>query len=181
MEINQSIADIIPHLKMDKNNIIFVPATSQTFITNLFNLLSTTLNHDDYETCKVTLIGMEEWVNFENIDLEYFQQLNVHFCASRFINYQDSVTNDFVNVYREVTQTYPSENSFLGYDIGAYFGGNFANFGTLFSPKALLEEIGTSLRLNFFKTGIESGFENKSSYLLRFEDYELHVLEYKYP
>ena len=29
------------------------------------------------------------------------------------------------------------------------------------------------INLNFFKTGIESGFENQNSYLLRFEDYEL--------
>jgi LysM repeat protein len=173
LEINQNLTDVVNHLKKDKNNIIFVPATDQTFITNLFNTLSTTLNHEDYETCKITLIGMEEWMSYENIDLEYFQQLNVHFCSTRYINYQDSLTNNFIKTYKEITQTYPSQNSFLGFDIGYFFVKNFADFGTLFSPEALLKKRGMSLHFNFFKTGIESGFENKNSYLLRFEDYEL--------
>jgi LysM repeat protein len=173
LEINQNITDVVAHLQKEKNNVIFVPATDQTFITNLFNILSTTLNQEDYQTCRITLIGMEEWIRYENIDLEYFQQLNVHFCSPRYINYQDSVTNNFVNTYKGVTQTYPSKNSFLGFDIGYYFAKNFADFGTLFSPKSLLSKKGISIRLNFFKTGIESGFENKDSYLLRFEDYEL--------
>ena len=64
-------------MKPFKNNVIFIPASNQTFITNLFNYLTTTLNKQTYEDYKVTLIGMEEWVKYENIDLEYFQKLNL--------------------------------------------------------------------------------------------------------
>ena len=173
LEVNHNIGEVLTHLKKDKNNVIFVPTTDQTFITNLFNSLSTKLNQEDYQLCKVTLIGMEEWKSYENIDLEYFQQLNVHYCSPRYIDYQDSLTINFIKVYKKVTQTYPSINSFLGFDIGHYFIKNLADYGTLFSEKALLKKSGISLHFNFFKTAIESGFENKNSYLLRFKDYEI--------
>jgi len=173
LKINKNIGDVVSNLKMDQNNVIFVPASDQTFITNLFNLLSTTLNKTAYKECKVTLIGMEEWMNYENIDLEYFQRLNVHFCSTKFINYKDSVTMNFIDCYKRKTKTYPSKNTFLGFDIAYYFGSNFINQGTVFSQTALEQKRGMSINLNFFKTGIESGFENQNSYLLRFEDYEL--------
>ena len=84
LKINSNLADIVANLQLNKNNVIFVPASDQTFVTNLFNLLSNTLNKKDYEDYKITLIGMEEWMYYENIDLEYFQQLNVHFCSTKF-------------------------------------------------------------------------------------------------
>lgn len=173
LKIDKNIADVVANLKLEKNNVIFVPASDQTFVTNLFNLLSTTLNKTDYKECKVTLIGLEEWRKYENIDLEYFQRLGVHFCSTKFINYKDSLTANFIDDYKEKITAYPSKYSFLGFDIAYYFGSNFIQHGTVFSPAALTQKTGMSIHLNFFKTGIESGFENKSSYLLRFEDYEL--------
>jgi LysM repeat protein len=173
LKINKNISDIVTNLKMDKNNVIFVPASDQTFITNLFSLLSTTLNKTNYKDCKVTLIGLEDWKSYENIDLEYFQKLNVHFCSTKYVDYKDSLTAKFIDVYKEKTATYPSNNSFLGFDIAYCFGNNFIQYGTVFSEAALEPKHGMSINLNFFKTGIESGFENKNAYLLRFKDYEL--------
>ncbi len=173
LKINTNIADVVSHLKLGKNNVIFVPASQQTFITNLFSYLTTTLNKRNYKDYQVTLIGLEEWMKFDNIDLEYFQKLNVHYCSTRYVDYQDSLTNNFITNYYEQTETYPSNNTFLGFDIAYYFGTNFINQGTLFSPLSLENNKGMSINLNFFKTGIESGFENTNSYLLRFDDYTL--------
>ncbi len=173
LNINTNIADVVNNLKPAKNNVIFVPASDQTFITNLFNYLITTLNKRDYKDYRVTLIGLEEWMRYDNIDLEYYQKLNVHYCSTRFIDYQDSLTTNFINNYVEKTETYPSKNTFLGFDIAYYFGNSFLNQGTLFSPDSMGEHKGMSINLNFFKTGIESGFENTNSYLLRFDDYTL--------
>ncbi|MDB4534108.1 LysM peptidoglycan-binding domain-containing protein [Vicingaceae bacterium] len=173
LKIDKNIADIVTNLKLNQNNVIFVPASDQTFITNLFSLLSTTLNKKIYKDCKVTLVGVEEWMNYENIDLEYFQRLNVHFCATKFIDYNDSITSVFAKKYVNKFETYPSKYTFLGFDIGYYFGDGFISEGTVFSKSRIEENSGRSINLNFFKTGIESGFENQNSFLLRFEDYEL--------
>jgi len=173
LKINKNIADVVSHLTMNKNNVIFIPASDQTFITNLFNYLTTTLNKKEYKDYKVTIIGMEEWMTYENIDLEYFQKLNVHYCSTRFIDEQDSLTTNFIKEYIKITEIYPSRNTFLGFDLAYYFGNNLMNQGTLFSSLSIQNHKGLSIDLNFFKTGIESGFENKNAYLLRFDDFTL--------
>ena len=45
--------------------------------------------------------------------------------------------------------------------------------GTLFCQASLANYEGMSIQLNFFKTGLESGFENTKSHLLRFNDYTI--------
>ena len=75
------------------------------------------------------------------------------------------------------TETYPSINTFLGFDLAYYFGGNLMNQGTLFSETSLQGYKGMSIDLNFFKTGIESGFENKNAFLLHFDDFVLKRID----
>jgi LysM repeat protein len=173
LKITNSFADVVGNLKRDKNNVIFMPTSSQTFVTGLFNYLTTTLNKREYQDYKITLIGLEDWMKFENIDLEYFQTLNVHFCAPQYIDEQDTLTAHFIKKYVKETEIYPSNNTFLGFDLGCYFGGNLLTYGNLFTSQALVKYNGFSIKLNFFKTGVESGYENIDSHLLRFEDYTL--------
>ncbi|MCO6500822.1 MAG: LysM peptidoglycan-binding domain-containing protein [Vicingus serpentipes] len=165
---------ITTHLKKGKNNVIFVPSTNSTFITNLFNYLVNIINSKEYQDYQITLIGMEEWLNYESIDLEYFQQLNTYIPVNQHINYEDSLTNEFVVNYVASTKRYPSETAFLGNDIATYFGGYLNQFGTVFyNGSAIFSPSLLSTQLEFFKTGIESGYENTQSYILRFKDYQL--------
>jgi len=173
LEISTDINVVVNNLHPTKNNVIFVPTTDQTFVTNLFSVLTTTLHKENYKDYKITLLGLEEWVSFENIDLPYFQKLNVHYCSARFINDEDSIVKSFVNNYVAQNETYPSNNTFLGFDLTYYFGNNLIQNGTLFSAASLKEFNGLSINLKFFKTGVESGFENTKSFLLRFENYML--------
>jgi LysM repeat protein len=176
LEINGNVADIVANLKANVNNVVFVPTSNQTEVTNMFSYLITTLNKRDYKDYRVTLIGLEEWLKFENIDLDYFQRLNVHYCASQFIQEDDSLTRIFINNYIDRTDVYPSKNAVLGYDLGCYFGNYFANNGNQFYPSFMAPYNGQSIKINFFKTGIESGFENTSTNLLRFYDYAIEKI-----
>ncbi|MDG1477873.1 MAG: hypothetical protein P8Q14_12050, partial [Vicingaceae bacterium] len=135
--------------------------------------LTTTLNQRNYKDYKVTLLGLEEWMNFENIDLPYFQKLNVHYCSARFINEKDSLVQSFVANYVTQKEMFPSKNTFLGFDLAYFLGSNLMANGTMYSPASLKEYKGFSINLNFFKTGVESGFENTESFLLKFEDFTL--------
>ncbi|MCB0401567.1 MAG: LysM peptidoglycan-binding domain-containing protein [Flavobacteriales bacterium] len=154
-----------------KNNVIFVPTSDQAFITSFFNYLITTLNQRDYEKCKLTLIGLEEWNNFENIDLDYYQRLNVHFCTPQYINEEDSLNALLIKDYVRSTSTYPTRNAMLGFDLGHYFGNMLATYGSPLAAHVTTPYTGKSITLNFFKTGIESGFENRHTFLLGYYDY----------
>lgn len=173
IHLTSSYTSILPHLNKEKNNVIFVPSANATFINNLFNYLMNVVNSEGYENCEITLIGLEEWLKYESIDLEYFQKLNVHIPMNQYINYEDSVTHKFVTNYVGLNKTYPSEIAFLGHDIATYFGSSFHQFGTVFYTTSTFSPPLLSTRLCFFKTGIESGYENTQPYVLRFKDYKL--------
>ncbi len=130
-KISISRADeLIPQLKKNMNNIFFVPSTNSTFVTNLFSSLSNVLHTNNYKDYQITLIGLEEWASFENIDLVYFDLLNVHIPVQQYVNYDDEVALNVISKYYQLTETYPTNTSFLGYDVGIYFGNQLITKGS---------------------------------------------------
>lgn len=166
--------EIISHLKLNGNNVIFIPTTNSTFITNLFISLTSKLNSRDYNNCKITLIGLEEWLQFESIDLEYFQTLNVHLSVNNFVDFENDLTKVIAEKYYNKFETYPTSNSFLGFDIASYFMTNLINNGAVYKPNSTNQLISTNF--NFFKTGIESGYENTYTRLVKFDNYTLKIV-----
>jgi LysM repeat protein len=178
VNLTSNLESLLPHLNRDQNNVLFVPSSNSTFITNLFNYLVNVLNKKEFKNTQITLIGLEEWLKYENIDLEYFQRLNVYIPVTQYINYEDSLTNNFTNSYVEKNNTFPSKISFLGYDIATYFAGNLKAYGTVYLNSESHSEVENySIKQSFFKTGIESGYENTNSYMLHFDNYILKKVD----
>jgi LysM repeat protein len=168
--------EIIFSLNKLTNNVMFVPSSNSTFVTNLFSVLTNVLTTKDYKSCKVTLIGLEEWLQFDNIDLEYFQTLNVYLPINQFIDYENESVVTMINKYYESTKTYPSNSSFLGFDIAYYFGNKLKTNGNVFTNEEKLSSF-TSLEFNFLKTGVESGFENTHSTIVGFQNYKVERID----
>ncbi|MBI2280175.1 MAG: LysM peptidoglycan-binding domain-containing protein [Bacteroidetes bacterium] len=166
--------EIVSHLKLNANNVIFIPTKSSTFVTNLFISLTSKLNSKEYNNCTITLIGLEEWLQFESIDIEYFQTLNVHLTVNNFVDFENPTTKQLTEKYYNKFETYPSTNSFLGYDVVSYFMLNLIKTGNAYQPNLSSKLVSTDF--NFFKTGIESGYENTSIRLLKFDNYTLRMV-----
>lgn len=166
--------EIVSHLKLNANNVIFIPTKSSTFVTNLFISLTSKLNSKEYNNCTITLIGLEEWLQFESIDIEYFQTLNVHLTVNNFVDFENPTTKQLTEKYYNKFETYPSTNSFLGYDVVSYFMFNLIKTGNAYQPNLSSKLVSTDF--NFFKTGIESGYENTSIRLVKFDNYTLRMV-----
>lgn len=171
-----NVQEIISSLNKSSNNVIFVPSSNSTFVTNLFSVLTNVLTTKDYKNCTITLIGLEEWQHFDNIDLEYFQTLNVYLPVNQFVDYDNEEVATMINKYYEATKTYPSNSSFLGFDIAYYFGNKLKTNGNVFAGQEKLLSL-TSLEFKFFKTGVESGFENIHSTIVGFKNYKIERVD----
>lgn len=165
-----SVDEIISQFKPEINNVVFIPSTNTTFVTNLFSALINTLNEKNYKDYQVTLIGLEEWSQYENIDLEYFQRLNVHLPTHQFVDYDNESNILMIKKYYDQTETYPSNYSFLGYDVAFYFGSLLKDRGANFHYTTIENQKGVSFNFNFLKTGIESGYENIHTTIVKYED-----------
>ena len=155
-------------LKKEELNVIVAPSNDQSFVTRLLTAMNLM---DDYQ---IKVIGLENWLNFENIEIDYLQKLNVHLVASEFIDKDNELTVNFVSKFNESYGIIPSQFAYLGYDVASYYLDLLNSSGTNFELMLPSErKEGLSRKFNFVKTGIESGFENHSTYMVRYKDYHL--------
>ena len=155
-------------LKKDELNVIVAPSSDQSFVTRLL----TSLNM--MEGFKFKVVGLEGWQNFENIEIEYLHNLNVHLITSEFIDGDQLDNLNFRTKFNETYETVPSEFAYLGYDVASYYLNLLQVSGTNFEMMLPTKKMqGLSRKFYFVKTGIESGFENHSSYIVRYQDYTL--------
>jgi LysM repeat protein len=157
-------------LSKSKNNMIIVASSDQAFVTDLFNKLKV-LDTKEY---KISVTGMDSWINYDNLDINMIQKLNLQIPANSYINYTDTVTNIFIKSYREKYNTEPGKYSFSGYDAAMYFIPLLIKYGNGAIDKIeSTKKTCLSTAFDFKKTGDDSGFENQSVFILRYEDFEL--------
>jgi LysM repeat protein/ABC-type branched-subunit amino acid transport system substrate-binding protein len=157
-------------LSKNKDNLIVVASSDQAFVTDLFNKLKG-LDEKDY---KITVVGMESWINYDNLDINMIQKFGLQIPANAHINYNDSVTNIFIKSFREKYHTEPGKYAFSGYDAAFYFIPLLAKFGHgVIDKLEASKSTGLITNFNFKKTGDDSGFENQSVFILKYEDFEL--------
>jgi LysM repeat protein/ABC-type branched-subunit amino acid transport system substrate-binding protein len=157
-------------LSKTKNNMIIVASSDQAFVTDLFNKLKG-LDEKDY---KIAVTGMDTWINYDNLDINMIQKLQLQIPANSHIDYNDTITNIFIKSYREKYNTEPGKYAFSGYDAAMYFIPLLTKYGNNALEKIeATKKTCLSTSFNFKKTGDDSGFENQSIFILKYQDFEL--------
>ena len=171
---NGSIDVIKSQLSDTVFNIILIPSNDQVYVTELLSKLN--LLKDDY---LFRVIGVENWMKYSNVDVEYFENLHVSIPTDAFVDYENEYTKLFNKEFYNRFKVFPENFSFLGFDVTFYFLKLLNEEGTRFESK--LEgrnEKYFNRNFNFFKTGIESGFENSTLRLLEYRSFELKEIVY---
>ena len=150
-------------------NVIFIPSNDQAFVTSLVNSLRGLKK--DFKIC---LFGMESWTNFDNLDINTIQDLQLHVPVSSFVDYNGSATIAMMKSYREKFKTDPSKYALHGYDCGLYFLSALQKEGKEFYKNLPAKrQMGLQCNFQFSETAVESGFENKSVFVLEYKDFAL--------
>lgn len=157
---------ITSKLSKEEENIIVAPSNDQSFVTRLLTSLNM---KEDYQ---FRVIGLPSWEKFENIEISYLHRLNVHLVVSEYSNTESLKDQAFQQKFAEKYESIPEKFSYLGYDVSKYYLSLIAESGTNFElmlPRYKQEGLGR--KFNFSKTGIESGFENHSNYIIRYQNF----------
>lgn len=156
-------------LHPEKINVVVLPSNNQSFVSDFTSKL-----HVLKDKYKIVLFGMQNWISYDNMDYEYFNELSVHVPSNGFIDYEKSASKNFVKKYRERYKTDPEAYSFQGYDITYYFLSALKKYGSGF-----LNDLSTNY-YNGIETGFrfsqfpsDCGFENKSVWILKYQNYQL--------
>jgi LysM repeat protein/ABC-type branched-subunit amino acid transport system substrate-binding protein len=152
-----------------KKNVIILPSNNQSYVTDFISKLN--VMKEKYD---ITLFGLQSWNSFDNLDLEYLNNLALHTPSNTFVNYEDINTKRFIKQYREKFKTEPEIYSYTGFDVTFYFMNALNRDGESFLNQITSNRqpcLETCFNFNQFPS--DSGFENRFVYILKYKDYKL--------
>lgn len=134
----------------------------------------------------VTVYGTPVWQEYDRIDMDYFEKMNIHISSHIFVDAASPEIRAFRRNYFNRFGTLPTEEAYLGYDIIRYFGRMLEQYGSQFQldlEKEIMEGLHT--RFSFERivevttTGVENPrieqFANQYVHILKFEDYQFQL------
>lgn len=138
-----------------------------------------------HKSTDISLVGTEGWLEFNNVEADYYMNLNLHIPTPTYADFTDSTRYDyFIRKYQYLVKADPSEYSFKGYKIGSdimsrlfIYGENLCN--CMDKPLPIDEKSKPSFQFYFTRNTESDGWENNSIQILRVEeDYILDILNY---
>ena len=170
--IHGALGALIPQLSTDQTNVFIVAATNQHFLTVTLHALDT-LNYK----YPVTLFGHPDWKKFSFLNINVLQHLNTHITSAGEVNYKAANTIAFINAFRKVYLTEPSDYAIKGFDEGWYFGQMLARGDLIQSGQIELSDF-TGLHNSFhFEKKPGLGWVNAHVDLLKYINFELKRVE----
>lgn len=142
-------------------NVVIVPSSDQAFVNDVVTKL-----YKYHKKFDIVLFGMAIWETYENLELEYLFNMNLHFSTTMYVDYALPEVKEFVMNYRSNFKTEPSRYSFQGYDLTKFWVSTKVNYG------ANLNECLTSANYNGLQTkfsflkGENEGYSNVSTSIL---------------
>jgi LysM repeat protein len=156
-------------LKKDVPNLVFIPSLDKVFVTNMIRKLVTLSKN-----YPITVVGTDDWLKYDNIDIDYFNQLNLHVITWSHIDYEAPRTLRFVKAYESRFGSFPGDYANRAFDASLYLFGMMNTYGNQFPY--FMEKVPGKMSAHDFRfcqTGIESGFENQSLVILKYKDFKL--------
>jgi LysM repeat protein len=167
-------------IKLDstKVNRIVVISNDEGYISRLFDRM----NAIDTSVYRLEVYGFNNWLSINQINTRYKVKYNLTLPLVHYINYKDERINNFIHTYKKKHNSIPRKFGFLGYDIATYHLNELLQNGTNFEQYFSfgVSNEGLQSRYNYKQYQEGSGFENNGLYFVRYDDYELVLIE-KYP
>ncbi len=97
----------------------------------------------------VAVYGLPQWRQFENIEPEYFANLNVHISSATYLDPDNDAVRAFQQTFYDAYGTVPDDDAFNGYDVLTLTGQWLQRFGLSFPQRLPAEPLFTGLRTTY--------------------------------
>lgn len=170
------------YIREGRTTVFIVPSWSnETFIYSLLlKLMAEQSKGED-----IVVYGMPMWMDYEQIDFDYYEKLHLHVSTASYLNPQDERVKQFKQQYFSAYGTVPTDEAYLGYDTMLYFGKMLAKHGKKLSTKIDSEPSDVLHgRFEFNRVVLDPGkhkenldyfdqLENTFVNILKFKDFQL--------
>lgn len=170
--------DLKSHIHIGKTSVFVLPSwSSEAFVFGFMRKLKAIKGKNS-----VLVYGMPQWRNFENIEPDYFSDLNVHLSAATWIDYTNPDVKTFQEKFYQTYGALPDDDAFNGYDVILFAAKMLTENGLRFVEKlpekqwiGLLRKIQCQKVFTTQKTDDRFNncdyLENKFVHILKFEHY----------
>lgn len=154
----------------DRLTYYVLASESESFISDFL----TQLNIFSEKKENIRVIGLRKWMNYDNLDLEYFNKFSFTTIVPYFINPELAYYQKLNSVYVQKYNCNADDYYFLAADIGLYYFNLLKSMGSSFS--VVLDDLprkGNFTDFNFVHPDNGTGFENRGARVIRYSDYKL--------
>lgn len=168
--------DLQRYFRPGRTAVFILPTwASQDFLMAFLRKLRATRGSN-----RVEVYGMPQWRNFENIEPEYFAEMNVHVTSASFVDRTTEATRAFRQAFYDAYGTVPGDDAYNGYDVTMFAGKMLKKYGLSFPQRLALEPPFEGLHAQFqfakvFSTGAVDDLLNEYDYL---ENTFVHILKF---
>jgi len=152
-----------------RNNLVILYGNKKSFILDVLNRLN-----QSRDTFEIQLVGMPNWDRISNLSNIKMNNLNLSYFSSKYIDYNNITTQDFIYKFRNRFYAEPNDYAFSGFDITYYFlnalfhlGNNFTDCLEFFP----MDMIKTNFRFN--RISNTNNFENDYWNMLKLSNMSL--------
>ncbi len=121
----------------------------------------------------LTLVAPEKWLEYDNIETEYFMSLKTHYISQYFVDYSNAKVIRFIDAFRNAYDTEPTLElyAFQGYDFTYYFLSKLCEAGTSFQPFDNNENL-ISTKFRFTSSVNKNMLENTFAHVFKLKNYK---------
>lgn len=159
-----SINKFITEKNKDSLGVVVVFSADALTATNVLTAM-------EVVNCKAPIVAPKDWLDINSLTLAKYQKHNTHFIFPNYYSNESPKIKAFNKTYYKANHLYPSEYSYLGYDLSLFFGEKLLTYGETL-PEALKKEDG-------IYQGLLQGYNfsnannNQVVQFVRFEDNKL--------
>jgi ABC-type branched-subunit amino acid transport system substrate-binding protein len=173
-------------IRSGRTTVFIVPSWSnEPFVYSLLRQLMMKKSEGD----DIVVYGMPMWIDYEQVDFEYYERLNVLVSSASFVDKSNEQVREFNRRFYEAYGTIPTDEAYLGYDIMYFFGTAMNKWGEAFYEKIDRENFsGLRGKFQFQRVVLEpekhredldfvDQMENSFVHILQFKDYHFQPAE----
>ncbi len=142
--LTDSLHPFLNNASVLRNNLVIIYGNNKGFIMDAVNRLNRLT-----DTFDIKVMGLPLWERLSNPNYIQLNNLQTLYPASAYVNYDDTVTQMFLNRFRSKYYTDPEGWGILGFDVTRFFGEMLMNFGNEFTkclPETQSRGISTQFR-----------------------------------
>jgi ABC-type branched-subunit amino acid transport system substrate-binding protein/LysM repeat protein len=162
------VNEILSNLNESTENILIFPTSVQVQVIDAIAKLSSNRLGK-----RITLVGLNEWNGYENIEFDHLNNLNFTYAAPTKPDFASPASKSFQRKFRDEFKGEPTNYAFQGFDATLFFVDALTRFEkpTLSCLEKMAVSCGINSCYNFVRNGKDNGLENRYVNILQLNDF----------